>query len=90
MKAVNKRGQTLNTFMSLGIGLVVVALILAIGVTVLGKFKAASDDANATAVIDALITQIMELPDWVGIIIVVSVAVVIIGLVMLFQRVKGQ
>lgn len=93
MKHLSKRGQMgggLNLFVSLAIGLAVVAVTIALTIILLSKFADVTTDADAINVTNQLKTEVKGLVGWISIFIIVIVAVAIIGLVMYLGRTKTQ
>ena len=56
-----------------------VAVVLAVGLIVLGELKDSTTDANATATTESIITKLATVPNWIGILITVSLAFIVLG-----------
>jgi len=78
MKALTSKGniQGLQQFI---MGIVGVAIVLAIGFVVLAELKNSSTSAAANTSIDTIVTKLGGIPSWIGIIIVVVLASLVLG-----------
>ena len=56
-----------------------VAVVLAVGLIVLGELKSTATDANASAATQNIIVKMMNIPTWIGILITVSLAFIVLG-----------
>tara|TARA_Y100000310_G_scaffold168654_1_gene168717 strand:- start:22 stop:312 length:291 start_codon:yes stop_codon:yes gene_type:complete len=87
----NKGGFNLNTLQTVALGLVVLTVVVSIGAEILGQLQATQTPAGAPANITGQgLTAMGSFGDWFGVIVVVSVAVVILGLIMLFGAIKTR
>ena len=73
-----KKGQVGN-IQGFIMAIVGVAVVLAVGLIVLGELKDSTTDPNATAATGEIITKLATVPTWIGIIIVVSLAFIVLG-----------
>lgn len=78
MKALNKKGNVAG-LQSFIMSIVGVAIVLAIGFVVLAELKASSTSAQANTSIDTIVTKLGNVPSWIGIIIVVVLASLVLG-----------
>jgi hypothetical protein len=77
----NKQVGGLQTFI---LGIVSVAVVLAVGLIVLAELQAVADDGVAGATVAGnatgdIITKLTTVPTWIGIIIVVALAFIVLG-----------
>jgi hypothetical protein len=119
MKLLNKKGQAMNQLQGFILGIVGVAIVLAVGLIVLSSLQTGADDASKyctstytyntsqnycqftantsqpTVAIDrtdaydatgSIITKLATVPTWIGIVIVVALAFVVLG----FFYMRGQ
>ncbi len=94
MKSMNKKGQAMNNLQGFILGIVGVAIILAVGLIVLANLSDASRvggvSTGATTVAsnatDTIVSKMAQIPTWVGIIIVVALAFIVLG----FFYMRGQ
>jgi hypothetical protein len=94
MKSMNKKGQAMNNLQGFILGIVGVAIILAVGLIVLANLSDASRvggvSTGATTVAsnatDTIVNKMAQIPTWVGIIIVVALAFIVLG----FFYMRGQ
>ena len=79
MKKMSKKGNV-SGIQGFIMAIVGVAVILAVGLIVLGQLKASttasSAEANAT---QAIITKLATVPTWIGILITVALAFIVLG-----------
>ena len=79
MKKLNKTGQV-SGIQGFIMAIVGVAVILAVGLIVLGQLSASttanSAERNAT---DSIITKLATVPTWIGILITVALAFIVLG-----------
>jgi hypothetical protein len=91
---MNNKGQVMSGLQGFILGLAGVAIVLAIALIVLTELSttahvggvstgATTQASNAT---DAIITKLATVPTWIGIIIVVALAFIVLG----FFYVRGQ
>lgn len=77
----NKRGFA--ALQGIVLSIVLVAITIGLGLMILGEFKGAmvagSEEANATAII---IEKIATIPNWIGILIIVAIAGIILSYLM--------
>ena len=73
-----KKGQVSN-LQGFIMSIVGVAVVLAVGLIVLGELKATATDANASAATQNIIVKMMNIPTWIGILITVSLAFIVLG-----------
>ena len=73
-----KKGQVGN-IQGFIMAIVGVAVVLAVGLIVLAELKASTTDPNATAATGAIITKLATVPTWIGILITVSLAFIVLG-----------
>jgi len=78
MKALTKKGNVAG-LQSFIMSIVGVAIVLAIGFVVLAELKASSTSADANTSIDTIVTKLGNVPSWIGIIIVVVLASLVLG-----------
>ena len=79
---MNNRGNAFtDTMVAVGIGIVTLALIVGIGVLVLGEFGDASGDSDVTNVTSYLVGQLGEggLSGWVPAVIAISIGLLFLG-----------
>jgi hypothetical protein len=94
MKLMNKKGQAMNQLQGFILGIVGVAIVLAVGLIVLSNLSDAakvggvSTGATTTAsnATDSIVTKLATVPTWMGIVIVVALAFVVLG----FFYLRGQ
>lgn len=94
MKSMTKKGQAMNNLQGFILGIVGVAIILAVGLIVLANLSDASRvggvSTGATTVAsnatDTIVNKMAQIPTWVGIIIVVALAFIVLG----FFYMRGQ
>ena len=79
MKALNKKGQVggLQQFI---LAIVSVTIVLTIGFIVITELKATSTSTDANTSIDTIVTKLGTIPNWIGIIIVVALAGIVLAL----------
>ena len=79
---MDKKGMALQDLYGVILVLVLVAVLLGLGLTVLAKMEASSGiTGTASDAINDSITAIADIPStWLGIIVIVVVAVIVIGL----------
>ena len=86
---MNKKGQ-LEQMQGLVIGLVTVALVLAIGFLIMGSVRdqAQTIEANSTAVnaTEATMQAIDDIPGWLPIIVITVIGAILLGLVSMFRK----
>ena len=73
-----KKGQVGN-LQAFIMSIVGVAVVLAVGLIVLGELKSTATDANASAATQNIIVKMMNIPTWIGILITVSLAFIVLG-----------
>lgn len=94
MRLMNKKGQAMNQLQGFILGIVGVAIVLAVGLIVLANLSdaarvggvstgATTIASNAT---DSVVTKLATVPTWIGIVIVVALAFVVLG----FFYMRGQ
>lgn len=80
MKLMSKKGQAIGNLQGFILAIVSVAIVLAIGLIVLSALAdtttTGSAEYNATT---DIITQLGTVPTWIGIIIVVALAFIVLG-----------
>lgn len=80
MKMMKAKDGQVGNIQSFIMGIVTVAVVLAIGLVVLSQLKGSlttdSAEANATG---SIITKLSTVPTWIGIIITVSLAFIVLG-----------
>jgi ABC-type methionine transport system permease subunit len=79
MKMLNKKGQ-LGGMQSFIMTIVVVAVVLGVGLIVVTEFQGATT-ANSLAynATGAILTKMATIPTWIGIVIVVALAFIVLG-----------
>lgn len=73
--------------------LIVLGVFIAIGLYILSQIRGQIDDANSSAAINETIAAIAEIPGWMGILVVVVMAVTVLALVgglLAFRYFQGQ
>jgi hypothetical protein len=79
MKKINKTGQVMG-IQGFIMGIVGIAVILAVGLIVLGQLQASTTtdtaEYNATG---AIIGKMATIPTWIGILITVALAFIVLG-----------
>lgn len=78
MKALTKKGNVAG-LQSFIMSIVGVAIVLAIGFVVLAELKTSSTSTQANTSIDTIVTKLGNVPSWIGIIIVVVLASLVLG-----------
>lgn len=82
----NKKG-VIGTIQNLVIGIVIVAIVLGLGFIFLDEFvgqtDAGSQARNSTT---DIVTELSEIPSWLGIVILAVIMVGLLGLVMILKR----
>ena len=78
MKKLMKKGQVGN-IQGFVMSIVGVAVVLAVGLIVLAELKDSTDDGNATAATAEIITKLATVPTWIGILITVALAFIVLG-----------
>jgi len=78
MKQLNAKGNV-DGLQSFIMSIVGVAIVLAIGFVVLAELKTSSTSAQANTSIDTIVTKLGTVPSWIGIIIVVVLASLVLG-----------
>ena len=73
-----KKGQVGN-LQGFIMSIVGVAVVLAVGLIVLGELSSSTSDANATAATQNIIVKMATIPTWIGILITVSLAFIVLG-----------
>jgi len=73
-----KKGQVAN-LQGFIMSIVGVAVVLAVGLIVLGELKSTATDANASDTVQNIIAKMMNIPTWIGILITVSLAFIVLG-----------
>ena len=58
-------------------GLVAIAVTLVVGFVVIGELKSSTTDQNATSAATSIATKMLTIPTWIGILIVVVMAAVV-------------
>jgi len=58
-------------------GLVAIAVTLVVGFVVIGELKSSTTDQNATSAAASIATKMLTIPTWIGILIVVVMAAVV-------------
>jgi hypothetical protein len=94
MKLLNKKGQAMTGLQAFILGIVGVTIMLVVGLIVLANLSDAarvggvSTGASTVAsnASDSIITKMAQIPTWIGIIIVVALAFIVLG----FFYMKGQ
>ena len=77
MKQLDNKAQA--NIQGFVMSIVGVAVVLAVGLIVLGELKDATDDGNATAATGEIITKLATIPTWIGILITVALAFIILS-----------
>jgi len=78
MKALTRKGNV-SGLQSFIMSIVGVAIVLAIGFVVLAELKTSSTSTQANTSIDTIVTKLGTVPSWIGIIIVVVLASLVLG-----------
>ena len=81
-----KRGQVsgIQTFI---IGIVGVAVVLAVGLIVLGELQTSTtENSSAYNATGSIVTKLAGVPTWIGIIITVALAFIVLGFFFAGQR----
>jgi hypothetical protein len=78
MKALNNKGN-ISGLQSFIMGIVGVTIVLAIGFVVLAELKNSSTSETANTSIDTIVTKLGTVPNWIGIIIVVALASLVLA-----------
>ena len=73
-----KKGQVGNV-QGFIMSIVGVAVVLAVGLIVLGELKDSTDDPNATQATTDIINKLATVPTWIGILITVALAFIVLG-----------
>ncbi len=87
MKTIkNKKAQafTISDLGSIAIALVVAAVILGMGATILDKIKSTQSSANASAVSSDGLTGLNTMAEFIPTIAIVAVAAIVIGIILVF------
>ena len=79
---MDKKGMALQDLYGVILVLILVAVLLGLGITILAKVESSTGiTGTASTALNSSITAIAEIPNtWLGIIIIVVVAVILIGL----------
>ena len=78
MKKMMKKGNVGN-IQGFVMSIVGVAVVLAVGLIVLAELKGSITDGNATAATATIITKLATVPTWIGILITVALAFIVLG-----------
>ena len=73
-----KKGQVGN-IQGFIMSIIGVAVVLAVGLIVLSELQGSTTDGNASAATGAIITKLATVPTWIGILITVSLAFIVLG-----------
>ena len=86
MKHLSKKGQrfTISDLGTIAIALVVAAVVLGMGATVLEKIKDTQTSTNATVTSDYGLTGLNTIAEFIPTIAIVAVAAIIIGIILVF------
>ena len=86
MKTLTKKAQsfTIADLGTIAIALVVAAVILGMGATILEKIKDTQSGANATAISNDGLTAMSTLAEFIPTIAIVAVAAIVIGIILVF------
>ena len=86
MKQLSKKAQsfTIADLGTIAIALVVAAVILGMGATILEKIKDTQSSANASAVSQDGLTAMNTLSEFIPTIAIVAVAAIVIGIILVF------
>jgi len=85
-----KDNRALAEFDTVAMGLVVVGVTLGLGITVLAKFKNQTTDTQAQNAVGQAISAIGDLAGWLGIVVIVVVAAVILGYLKVMRATDGR
>ncbi len=85
-KKMNKKAQafTISDLGTIAIALVVAAVILGMGATILEKIKDTQTGSNATAVSNDGLTALSTMSEFIPTIAIVAVAAIVIGIILVF------
>ena len=85
----NKKGQMFDNLIGLILGLVTIAVVLAVGALILANINSNAQvqaDPNASYAISTTLDAFDDIPSWLPLIVVVTIGALIVGLVALFAR----
>jgi len=85
-----KDNRAFADFDKVAMGLVVVGVTLGLGITVLAKFKNQTTDTDAQNAVGQAQSAISDLAGWLGIIVIVIVAAVILGYLKMMRQSGGR
>lgn len=86
---MNKRGNVMNTLTSFALGLVIFAVVIAVGLVILSKLSTTlTGYVAAKNAVDTIINSIGEIPGWISIIIIAVIGGSVIFL--LFKSFSGK
>lgn len=84
--SIGKKG-IMENIQSLVLGVVLIAIFLGLGLVITQEFHDAVDaGSSAQNATDDILTEMEDIPSWIGIIIVVVIMVGILGLVLVLRR----
>jgi len=73
-----RKGQVGN-IQGFVMSIVGVAVVLAVGLIVLSELQSSTTDGNASAATGTIITKLATVPTWIGILITVALAFIVLG-----------
>ena len=77
MRKLDKKAQA--NIQGFVMSIVGVAVVLAVGLIVLGELDSATTDGNASAATQSIITKLATIPTWIGILITVALAFIVLS-----------
>jgi heme/copper-type cytochrome/quinol oxidase subunit 2 len=82
VKMLDKKGQMggiMSGLQAFIMGIAGVTIVLVVVFIILANLKSSTTDTNATTAIGTIQTKLQDVPTWIGIIIVVAMAFIVLG-----------
>lgn len=80
MESMNKKGLGIGDMFPAVLAIVLVGVVLGIGLYILAEVNDNIDDGNASLALNETVIGLADLASWIGIIVIVIAAAIVIGL----------